>query len=568
MQYCESCKIDYPGGKKFCRKCGGALVEKAEPRPVEALSTRCGKCGNPVARGKKFCRYCGAAIEETPAEFTPGLARDSVPRPTVESSESLPVSSPRLLPSETPASVAVLEINAPAAVSDASAASPNVKEIEPAVQPMSEFTAVLEQEAQIAPPTFLSNDANAVTEQREASSVAKQYLPFIATAAVIGLAIGGYVLWSFVFSAEARMIRAISRGDIVTPVGKSAYDLYLSSRAGLSGSERLKIKEKALGKVLEAANAIVQRRTQGESMLLSEVEQLGRLYNWAAELDPYNQKVLAGQDYAQGVASLIGGKPQVALLLLLQATQHDSTWAPPFNELGKTYVKLNDHYHAADAYTKAIAADPNWVYPKMNLAGVYLHEKQWNEAEAGYWKAIRTDVTLATPWYFLGQVYEAQHRPDVAVGAYERAVSLAQTKPSSAFRVDALQERLAKLKAQYGPAPAPPEPSQAAPLSYAARLYNCDDECRLVISGRTVLISTFAADTGWVDLNRYLAQGSNPVLLQVWNREGAITYGFQVSRDSQMIFDEQCGQASTVGCDNNAVRPSGIARQYSLTLVK
>lgn len=90
-----------------------------------------------------------------------------------------------------------------------------------------------------------------------------------------------------------------------------------------------------------------------------------------------------------------------SLPLLLRATEYDPNWVLPFNELGKNYVKLNDHTHAAEAYRRAIAIDPNWVFPQLNLGGVYLHKKQWDLAEQSYLKSIQLDPTLATPWYFL-----------------------------------------------------------------------------------------------------------------------------------------------------------------------
>ena len=64
MQYCQACKIDYPGEKKFCRQCGTPLIDKP-PDTAETLLTslQCASCGREVASGKKFCRYCGAALD-------------------------------------------------------------------------------------------------------------------------------------------------------------------------------------------------------------------------------------------------------------------------------------------------------------------------------------------------------------------------------------------------------------------------------------------------------------------------------------------------------------------------
>ena len=123
----------------------------------------------------------------------------------------------------------------------------------------------------------------------------------------------------------------------------------------------------------------------------------------------------------------------------------DKLFSPHLPTLDPIIV-VDNHDHAADSYRKAIDLDPKWVFPQVNLAGVYLHDKQWDLAEQGYLKAIQTDGTYATAWYFLGQTYEAQKRPSDAVAAYEKAVQLAATRPSSAFKSDIVQRHVEKLK--------------------------------------------------------------------------------------------------------------------------
>jgi len=163
---------------------------------------------------------------------------------------------------------------------------------------------------------------------------------------------------------------------------------------------------------------------------------------------PSDNKILSRRDYVQGMAASFKGDPSAALQFLQDSVRYDGTWAPAYNELGKAYVRLKDHDHAADSYRKAIDLDPKWVFPQVNLAGVYLHDKQWDLAEQGYLKAIQTDGTYATAWYFLAQTYEAQKRRADAIAAYEKAVQLAATRPSSAFKPDIVQRHVEKLKSK------------------------------------------------------------------------------------------------------------------------
>ena len=499
MQYCEKCGVEYPQGKKFCRKCGSALVDKPESAVKASLPLRCPSCGSPVPAGKKFCRHCGTALENvvlsqpstenvierlcsncgTPVGVSKqfcgkcGLNLSSMPFPGINT-----------VPDLTASEASTAKVPSTPVLSQAAAVVP----IKPEMH--------VDETAQIGAPTpvpiiagsvvpaeFLGVDARAVEDARTWESVtgnesnvvpisrsrsmegitASEEAPGVATerkhasplviigACVVAVALGGVLLWYFGLSAEARISGAVNRGDLVTPVGKSAYDLYQSSKSDLGASARERIRAKAVGKVLHAANNMVQRRTQGESMLQSEVDQLVRLYSWAADLAPEDQRALAGQNYAEGLASNILGKPKAALPLLLRSTDYDPNWAPAFNELGKTYVKLNDHSHAAEAYRKAIAIDPTWVFPQLNIGGVYLHDKQWDLAEQSYLRAIQLDTTLATPWYFLAQVYEAEKRSGDAVNAYERALQLAATRPSSAFRPDRVRQQIDKLKMRARP---------------------------------------------------------------------------------------------------------------------
>lgn len=55
--YCQVCKIEYPEGKKFCKKCGSPLVEKG---------TICPKCRAPLTLkpDDKYCNECGAPLTQ------------------------------------------------------------------------------------------------------------------------------------------------------------------------------------------------------------------------------------------------------------------------------------------------------------------------------------------------------------------------------------------------------------------------------------------------------------------------------------------------------------------------
>lgn len=55
MRFCKNCNTEYETGK-FCKKCGGELVEKVEETLV------CPNCGKTLDPGTKFCPECGTKV--------------------------------------------------------------------------------------------------------------------------------------------------------------------------------------------------------------------------------------------------------------------------------------------------------------------------------------------------------------------------------------------------------------------------------------------------------------------------------------------------------------------------
>lgn len=55
MKICINCNTEYETGN-FCKKCGGELVEKEEPKLV------CSNCGTELNPGTKFCPECGTKV--------------------------------------------------------------------------------------------------------------------------------------------------------------------------------------------------------------------------------------------------------------------------------------------------------------------------------------------------------------------------------------------------------------------------------------------------------------------------------------------------------------------------
>lgn len=481
MMYCAKCEKSYPAGKKFCLECGSAL--KAREQVVRLL---CPACGAEVQAGKKFCHVCGTslaglvpAIAEPPKcpacgqEVTPGKKFCKhcgnvleTPKGTPAVSRASPASAVEgVAPSQEQSGAAIPTVKGIAIPESFSEAEPNLisgmasPPPAPPAAPPRRTSSILSGSAVLGP----------IAEVPPAEPAKEKVAPVLSAAQVIArteeakprhwlgwilggvavVAVAAAVSWFFFFSVEARMFRALDRGELVSPEGKSAYDLFVEiERGGVDAALKQKLRARALPKLQSAGDALLQKRHDAVNYKESELKDLGRLCEWAAKIAPEDAKALARDAYARGLAKLVAGNAQEALPEFQRAVNYDANWVVAFNDLGRTYVKLTDHVHAEEAYSRAIGLDTSWVYPHVNLGGVYLMQKDWFRAEQTYFRATQLDPGLATPWFFLGQVYEAQSRTADAVGAYEKAVELAAKRPSSAFSVDKVQTRIEKLRAK------------------------------------------------------------------------------------------------------------------------
>jgi hypothetical protein len=97
---------------------------------------------------------------------------------------------------------------------------------------------------------------------------------------------------------------------------------------------------------------------------------------------------------------------------------------------------------------------------------------------------------------------------------------------------------------------------------WSLRVYNCDDSGRARLNGTTVVATGFGQDSGFRDITANLRAGANEVTFEVVNNGGAITYGFQVARNGSVVFQQACGTAYVVGCENNRTFPTGVARTF------
>jgi hypothetical protein len=86
--------------------------------------------------------------------------------------------------------------------------------------------------------------------------------------------------------------------------------------------------------------------------------------------------------------------------------------------------------------------------------------------------------------------------------------------------------------------------------SYRVRIYNVDDFAAVFING-SPLIQIGYNQTREIDITRLLKRGNNKIQFVVKNIQEEFTYGFEIFRNNETIFHDECGLAGSSGCGRN-----------------
>jgi hypothetical protein len=103
---------------------------------------------------------------------------------------------------------------------------------------------------------------------------------------------------------------------------------------------------------------------------------------------------------------------------------------------------------------------------------------------------------------------------------------------------------------------------------YYLRVSGCDDGGRAYLNDNLVVDVGFDEDSNWLDITEDVAQGKDEIKFEVINRTGAITYVFQVKKNDTIIFEQACGKAKEIGCENNRAFRVGKARKFTYNIRK
>lgn len=101
---------------------------------------------------------------------------------------------------------------------------------------------------------------------------------------------------------------------------------------------------------------------------------------------------------------------------------------------------------------------------------------------------------------------------------------------------------------------------------YYLRVSGCDDGGRAYLNNHLMVDVGFDEDSNWLDITEDVAQGKAEIRFEVINKTGAITYVFQVKRNETIVFEQACGKAKEIGCEDNRAFRVGKARKFTYTI--
>lgn len=266
----------------------------------------------------------------------------------------------------------------------------------------------------------------------------------VATLVVLASSIGAYFMF-FSFSAKNAILAEVKKGNLVTPEGRSAYDLYLKHKGqDLSARDEKEIAREVQTKLQQRGDQIFANLKQDQNESEPEWNEASRVYAWLNELErnpAYEAKVY----FAQASSAFTKNNYNDAIQGYQRANKLQPNWALVLNRLGRCYVGLKDRGSAREFYRQATVAEPGWILPWLNFGQVSLLLRDPYGAEAAFRQAIGLDSTKAPAHYGLAQALENQGRGCEALEEYQTTLQLINTNPVNTVKYDDVQKKISML---------------------------------------------------------------------------------------------------------------------------
>lgn len=269
---------------------------------------------------------------------------------------------------------------------------------------------------------------------------------FVVPLSIVVTLLAGRVIYEQYFKLEARLARRLAAGQLVLPVGDSAYDLWQKLRLSDPDSAALcEVATSALTLLQSKGEQVLKRWHDESKGSDQDWVEASRIYEWATLINPNENRFRARQSYSRGQIAFRQQKLDEAILAYNQALQYEKCMSIALNGIGRAYANKKDYSRSEQYYRQALQCEPGWCYPLANLGGVYYVTHRFNEAEACYRRAIECASSKASFHYFLAVLYNSTKRHCDALAEYQSAVNLSRDDPDPGFTTESARQAIRQL---------------------------------------------------------------------------------------------------------------------------
>lgn len=304
----------------------------------------------------------------------------------------------------------------------------------------------------VAPPESYQLHGSTAAEPSPPSVTGKTAGLVVAVFVGIALVVGAVVVGTANRSVAGKLDKAIAAGNLFSPSGESAYDLYRQFKTENPDAATLKRYEERLYPLLtqwpqQMIDAVAS--TTGGDSSASEWLEAQRMLAWASELRPSDKAVAARAAFCGGRAAYVNEDRDAALKSFMRARELDPSWALPDNSTGLIYNEKKQYATARQYLEEAIGKVPHWAPPYNNMGTSYFYQKDYDQAAAWYRKALEREPKWARPHAWLGTIAYRQKEYCTAAEEFQTALDLA-TPNMSNWNPQKIQEELDQSRQRCG----------------------------------------------------------------------------------------------------------------------
>lgn len=295
-----------------------------------------------------------------------------------------------------------------------------------------------------------------LAESQTTSAAPRSYtgliVAVVALVALIGL-VGLISLSNSGLSVESKLDKAITDGNLFSPSGESAYDLYHQLKSsGARPATLARFEQRLMPLLTTGPQGILDDIAKPElnkDFSAAEMQDAAKRLSWASEIKSNDSSLAARAAYCDGRAAYLNKDKDAAIQAWKRAMNLDTSWALPLNHIGLVYNERKDYYGARPFLTEAIKREPRWAVPYNNLGTSYFFTKDYEQAESYYKQARDLAPKWARPHAWLGEL--AAKRGDYCTAAEElqKVVDLGSGGNTS-INLDTIQKRLSEAQSKCG----------------------------------------------------------------------------------------------------------------------